>query len=503
VKHFLLGFLALFVALAIGTGAVGLLASRSVLRAFGDSLATERLVTGIVVTGREDAVVLFVSSSDPRIGQVDPLSARKIDTNSGVISRLEQSEGTWKRTDVVRGLPRSRSDHATNGLALSRDGSILFVAQGSNTNRGAPSRSFYGAPEYALSGAILAVAVRGREVDDPELPTLDDPGRTGSQDTNDPFGGAGGANQAIVPPDRRVRIVASGFRNPYDIVVTHRGALYATQNGPNAGYGQAPLRRTSCTNDPVEGGARGRDSLDLVVDGAYFGHPNPTRANRRNRFSPGGDSPVASSDPRQCVTLSPTEVGAVATFSNSTNGVTEYTATNFGGALRGAILTAGLAGPITALTLTEDGRGVRARTTLARVQTPLDVTALGDGGRFPGTVWVTRYDEGASTIVVLEPTDYRAGRVTRPVRFTSSVLRGVSLAYPTSLQFGPDHRLYVAEQTGAILALTIERRGPGRYVATSAERIAAIQEIRNHNDDGSPADGPRHLFETVWDRLRP
>ena len=55
---------------------------------------------------------------------------------------------------------------------------------------------------------------------------------------------------------------------------------------------------------------------------------------------------------------------------------------------------------------------------------------------------------------------------------------------PTSLQFGPDGRLYVAEQNGQINAFTIEIQN-GEYVATDVEVINLVRDIQNHNDDGS------------------
>lgn len=62
---------------------------------------------------------------------------------------------------------------------------------------------------------------------------------------------------------------------------------------------------------------------------------------------------------------------------------------------------------------------------------------------------------------------------------------------PTSLQFGPDGRLYVAEQSGTINAFTVEIQN-GEYVATANEELIlpdgteVIKSIQNHNDDGSP-----------------
>ncbi|MEM9932875.1 MAG: ring canal kelch-like protein, partial [Bacteroidota bacterium] len=58
----------------------------------------------------------------------------------------------------------------------------------------------------------------------------------------------------------------------------------------------------------------------------------------------------------------------------------------------------------------------------------------------------------------------------------------------TFLQFGPDSRLYVAEQYGTIYALSIEKAGVDNYVVTNSEVITLVGNIPNHNDDGSSSD---------------
>ncbi|MEO0802271.1 MAG: malectin domain-containing carbohydrate-binding protein, partial [Cyanobacteria bacterium J06642_2] len=63
---------------------------------------------------------------------------------------------------------------------------------------------------------------------------------------------------------------------------------------------------------------------------------------------------------------------------------------------------------------------------------------------------------------------------------------------PTSLQFGPDGRLYIAEQNGSINAFTVALQN-GEYVATDYEELTLpngeeiVKSIQNHNDDGSPS----------------
>ena len=71
------------------------------------------------------------------------------------------------------------------------------------------------------------------------------------------------------------------------------------------------------------------------------------------------------------------------------------------------------------------------------------------------------------------------------INFTSSGLQGDSLNNPTSLQFGPDGRLYVSQQDGTIFAYTVTRQGSNNYVVTNVETILLVKNMLNHNDDGT------------------
>ena len=216
-----------------------------------------RQLTGIEVAGTADQPVIYAVTTDPRIGGGPSGLDVPLDTNSGVLSRLTREGARWRRTDLVRGLPRSGENHAGNGLVLDRAGSRLYLAQGGNTNHGAPSKQFAFTPEYALSGAILSIDLASLGEGTFDLPTLDDPARPGTADAGDPFGGAKGDNQARLAADGPVTVYAPGFRNPYDIVLTAAGRLYTIDNGANPNWGDAPHEAGGrCTNDPRAGGKR-------------------------------------------------------------------------------------------------------------------------------------------------------------------------------------------------------------------------------------------------------
>ena len=238
-----------------------------------DSSSTSRQVTGIDVTRQYDAngnpvtingkpaVVMYVTSSDNRIGAGEGGADIGLDTNSGVITRLTQTASGWDAVDIVRGLPRSEENHATNGLEVIQEivnGKLvserLIVASGGNANAGAPSNNFAGQQETPLSGALLEIdldEIRAIELADGpkfddgrmyvyDLPTLNDPTRGSIENTQDPFGGNDGLNSAKLIAGGPVQIYSAGYRNPYDVEVTEDGRVFTYDNGANNVWGGRP-----------------------------------------------------------------------------------------------------------------------------------------------------------------------------------------------------------------------------------------------------------------------
>ncbi|WP_405415753.1 putative Ig domain-containing protein [Maribacter sp. Asnod1-A12] len=287
-----------------------------------------RETTGITLAGTEQFPIIYATSSDFRIGggTGGGEGDTGLDTNSGIITRFTWNGTTWDVVDLVRGLPRSEENHATNGLEFVTVGGVdyLIVAQGGHTNGGSPSINFNYANEYALSGAILSINLDLLEAmptlnDDGrsyiyDIPTLDDPSRANVNgiidpnepgydgiDENDPFGGNDGLNQAMIVPGGPVQIFSPGYRNAYDLVITESGAVYVTDNGANGGWGGFPENEGidgTVTNNYVVGepgsstpsGGEQINNLDHLhlittdiqsyVFGSYYGgHPNPVRAN--------------------------------------------------------------------------------------------------------------------------------------------------------------------------------------------------------------------------------
>jgi glucose/arabinose dehydrogenase len=365
-----------------------------------------RQVTGILAAGTASNPVLYVSSSDPRtFVQIAP-AAQSIDTNSGMVSRLTWNGASWDKVDLVRGLPRSKENHSVNGMTLDANTNTLYLTVGGNTNMGAPSTSFAKLPEYALSAALLSIDLDAIGDNTYDLPTLDDEDRAGANDLNDPFGGNGGKNQAIIDPTGPVQVYSPGYRNAYGVLHHSNGELYIVENGANEGWGNIPV---GCTNALQDNGATEDDVLlHITGPGFYGGHPNPTRGSLSNTFnSTNPQSPAPSANAVECTHIdSGSENGFLGIFNSSTNGIVEYTASNFSGAMKGNVLTSSYNGAITRFQLDAAGSGLAkpAEVILAGYDNfTLDLAVQDDNGAFPGTIWAITYYGGP--VWVFEPSD--------------------------------------------------------------------------------------------------
>ena len=277
-----------------------------------------RLLTGMTpgpyfAAGSADSIGpdLYVSHSDGRVYD------SAIDTNSGTVTKLKAPD-YQTGVDIVKGLPRSKADHAPNGLALGPDG-LLYLAIGGMTNAGLPSGFFLNVAEAPKGAAILKIDYSGN-----------------------------------------VSTYATGFRNPYDLVWHTNGQLYVNDNGPNAGLGNAP--------DPVTCGAPGYDpgdqpdELNRIDVNRYYGHPNPSRGECIFDGGPNYFPPMYTYG-----------------LHTSSDGITEYTGSLIPG-FQGNLFTANWAtGDIIRLQLSADGKNVMNASTFASgFSNPIDVVANSD-----------------------------------------------------------------------------------------------------------------------------
>lgn len=459
--------------------------------------SSNRETLGLAVVGTATNPIIYVTSSDFRIGggSGGGNGDLGLDTNSGVITRFTKTETGWDVVDIVRGLPRSEENHATNGLEFVTINGVdyLIVAQGGHTNGGSPSTNFAYTGEYALSAAVLSINLdmieampiqfdNGRAYIY-DLPTLDDPSRDNVNgitdpndpaydgvDINDPWGGNDGLNQAIVDLTGPVQIYSPGYRNAYDLVVTESGALYVTDNGANGGWGGFPENEgdgPSVTNNYVNGEPGSSSSsggeqinnednlikvtsdIQTYVAGSFYGgHPNPTRANpqgaglfiapsasgltdsffRTQIFDPNGSEagsttdasialpanwpPVSVANPVEGDWRGPgisnpdgPDKDIVTTWGTNTNGIDEYTASNFGGAMKGDLIAGVNSGVLRRVQLTAGGALSKLTTSFASGLggNPLGITCNSDTDPFPGTIWAVTLE---GDLIVLEPQDF-------------------------------------------------------------------------------------------------
>lgn len=234
---------------------------------------------------------------------------------------------------IISGLVTSNHDHGTNAIAFLPDGRML-VTVGSFSNAGAsrPDDGIGGVPENPLSGSIvvadyLAPGFNGAiQYDQYENP----------------------ASALVISGNVEPYVV--GTRNSFGIVLHSNGQVYATDNGPNTNFGASSA---TCTEDGPD--PESDDKLLRLVQGTYYGHPN----RNRGRF-----------DPRQCTYKFIDEPSGdgymkpMGTMTSSTNGIIEYRANTFKGALKEDLLMSKVAfgadGLVWRAELTADGNDLRS-----------------------------------------------------------------------------------------------------------------------------------------------
>lgn len=345
------------------------------------SLAAEvsgRQVTGIFVdpASPPSAPVLYAAHADPRIGINNNEAAQQIDTDGGVLTRLTgpDFDNPANRFDLVVGLPRSRENHATNGIQMGTDG-WLYLSQGGNTNYGAPSAQFGNLPEVPLSASILRV--------NPSAITETIDVSAGSQ-----AGATAGAGET----PGVFEVFATGYRNGYDLLWHSNGRLYLNVNAGNNGFGNTPGPAEGCADGASLNPGTLPDTLHIVSAGAYGGHPNPARG-----FCIFGDGAAYEPDKTPHDEYTP----PIHLYQNSasTNGLAEYTSLAFGGQMLGDLVTVStfLGNNLRRVQLGADGTTVQNVEILATgLGGPIDVAVHPDGSLF-----VAQY--AGDNVTVLEP----------------------------------------------------------------------------------------------------
>lgn len=270
----------------------------------------------------------------------------------------------WSQPEtVISGLPVSGHNHGTNALRFGSDGR-LYIAQGGTTSLGAPStpddERWRDWDETPLSGAVLVADVTAANFDG-----------------NIVYSSAEADSETeLLSGD--VEVFSPGHRNTYGMIFHSNGNLYTIDNGSSE---PLPLSIDCETEGPPPD--NDPDQLNLVREGAYYGHPN------RNR---------ARTDPRQCEYVSPSveteDSGMLLLVPPSSNAVIEFTSDAFEGSWRGDLIYAWWSGgEIRHVDLSEDGQSVEGEEIVATdLALPLALVQVADG-----TIYSANFGDGSLT----------------------------------------------------------------------------------------------------------
>lgn len=252
------------------------------------------------------------------------------------------------------GLPVADHDHALTGITFGDQGE-LYIQVASNTNAGLPGPLTGKQTQKENYYSASTVVAHLWRPDFNGAITYDAP------DDGTPNGGSG------------IEVFTPGQRNPFGIVLHSNGNLYATDNGPNTGYGAIS---TGCGANDFAPEYTTTDKLNRLVGGEYHGSPNRKRAS-------------ADNDPRQCVFHPVTDATSSADYTaplmaltSSMDGLIEYAADHFESQLRGNLIVSKYTDGLFRIILSPDGTSVIPQSIPALPlvgDNGLDVTQAPDG----------------------------------------------------------------------------------------------------------------------------
>ena len=379
-----------------------------------DKEGANRLTLGLAIDPDSTAenVILWVSHSN---GSVSDGAL-----NSGKISRLS-GPGFTQKEDVVTGLPRAIANHGTNDIDFGPDGR-LYVYQGGNTGAGSGNNipsEFKDRPEQPLSAAVLTVDIPSwkanpgsfeGDVSSPIVLSAD--GTYKISEFIDEFYAR--KELALGRPFTEVLVYASGTRNTYDGAFHSNGNLYAPDNGLGVKGTVPPVPRPDGNTDRSVTILFGKDSednpgsqidpLNRIVEGGYYGHPNPYRD--EVVFKDGSFQGFDNTDADTTNDIPPGHPEYIPPFlslgkNKSANGIIEYTADNLFGDLKGDLLIANFTtNNVTRVKLTADGLAPVSSATLAGgYNNPLPMAMGPNGTDLEGLFFVGELNGGSVTVM--------------------------------------------------------------------------------------------------------
>ena len=185
---------------------------------------------------------------------------------SGTISRVIVKNDRAELFDLITGLPTG--DHPASGLTFGPDGR-LYVSQGALSMLGGKAEL----PETALSAATLAIDLKNKLWR-----------QSGPVDVRD--------FDARTSPTA-LQVYATGIREAFDLCWHSGGGLYAGVNMNDT------KESTPGRNGLPAVSARPTEMMLRIVEGKYYGHPNPAR----DEWVLLGGNPTAGVDPWEVPSL--------------------------------------------------------------------------------------------------------------------------------------------------------------------------------------------------------
>src|SRR5262245_11037283 len=279
---------------------------------------------------------------------------------------------------VITGLPVSNHDHGINGIAFDNNGDLL-ISVGSMTNAGVSAYNSGDLPESALSAAVLKARL-SKPGFDGAISYVET--QTGLTNNDMRYG-----EIVDVAPGADVAVQAAGLRNSYGLLYTTQGRLYATDNGPNIGFGPTSTGPQTQSTDPYDD-----DELDLVESGNYYGSPNRNRGRtdpRQNVYYAGLHGPPSIPN-----TLSQ----MISWLPPSSDGLDEYRANTFQGQMRGDLVIQEYQNRLRRVRMRPDGRGTQGHFLIEPNTLGLGCVT-GPGGA------IISLDYNHSEVEILEPND--------------------------------------------------------------------------------------------------
>lgn len=267
--------------------------------------------------------------------------------------------------NIVSNLPVGDGDHSVSEIVFSQGGDLLITV-GGFTNMGLPLAVQTGNWETYFSASVVRAKLSKGIYFNGIIPyTTPENLRTA----------------APIRGYTDVEIYATGFRNPFTLAMARTGKIYALDNGPNCGYGNASsscseyveadaaLRSTSKkenfpgaavlgTKEGCKYSAKRHDKLLEVKEGRFYGHPNIQRAILTQ--SPGECAyvdPLTNVVPPPFNSLPPSNYEPVMAMVRSPKtGLREYGSNVFCGKMRGDLIISQLnSRGVTRVVINENG----------------------------------------------------------------------------------------------------------------------------------------------------